>query len=455
MLGATPDRLADPMRYWVEVYGCQMNVGDSEIIRGILDGAGLERAESPDRADAILVVTCAVREHAETRAMGRVTHLGGRRADGSKPVVAVCGCVAQEHGNALLRKYPLVDHVVGPDCYRDLPAILARSSRDASVDFSDEHYEGVEAARRTFPSAFVTIMRGCDNYCSYCIVPFVRGRERSRAADRITEEVVGLTADGFRDITLLGQNVNSYRTGSTGFPELLARVADSAGTAWIRFVTSHPRDFGDDLVSAMASHPNVCRHVHLPAQSGSSRILTLMNRGYDRDYYLGRIDALRTALPGVVITTDLIAGFPGESDEDFMETVELVKRVGFDQAFMFRYSEREGTRAAELGGALPVEVRLARLNILQDTQSSISRAKSAALAGLRMPVLVTGSGTRPGQQSARTAGNRVVILEGSGFEVGTFVEVEILSGDGWTHFADPVREFSPGSSPPALESTAG
>jgi tRNA-2-methylthio-N6-dimethylallyladenosine synthase len=447
-----PDRHARHLRYWVEVYGCQMNVSDSEIIRGILDASGLSQARSPSEADAILVVTCAVREHAETRAIGRVTHLGGRRSDGSKPLVVVCGCVAQEHGSSLLEKHPLVDHVVGPDCYRDLPAMLARSARDASVGFSDEHYEGVEAVRRTFPSAFVTIMRGCDNFCSYCIVPFVRGRERSRSVGRIEEEVAGLTADGFREITLLGQNVNSYRAGSTGFPELLARVADTAGRAWIRFVTSHPGDFGDDLVAAMASHPNVCRHVHLPAQSGSSRVLALMNRGYDRDYYLGRIAALRAALPGVVITTDLIAGFPGESDEDFMETVDLVKRVGFDQAFMFRYSERQGTRAADLEGALPVEIRLARLNVLQDTQNGIARAKSAALAGRRMPVLVTGSGTRPGQQSARTAGNRVVILEGTSFEVGAFVEVEILSGDGWTHFANPLREFSPGASPPAIES---
>jgi tRNA-2-methylthio-N6-dimethylallyladenosine synthase len=438
----------------VEVYGCQMNVSDSEIIRGILDGAGLERAASPADADAILVVTCAVREHAETRAVGRITHLGGRRADGSKPIVVVCGCVAQEHGSSLLRRHRLVDHVVGPDCYRDLPAILARKARGASVDFSDEHYEGLEAVRTTFPSAFVTIMRGCDNFCSYCIVPYVRGRERSRTAGRILEEIGSLAAGGFREITLLGQNVNSYRAGSMGFPDLLRRAAATAHPAWIRFVTSHPRDFGDDLISAMADHPNVCRCVHLPVQSGSSRVLALMNRGYDRDYYLGRIDALRAALPGVVITTDLITGFPGETDADFQETLDLVQRVGFDQAFMFRFSEREGTRAAELAGALPVEVRIARLNVLQDMQNRISRAKSAALAGRRMPVLVTGTGTRPGQQSARSAGNRVVILEGSSFRLGAFVEVEILSGDGWTHFAHPVRVCAPGTSPAAIEAVS-
>lgn len=450
-------READGRTYWIEVYGCQMNVSDSELICGIMDRAGFTRVEGPGSADILLVVTCAVRERAEVRALGRVTHLGGLSSSGGRrPVTVMCGCVAQEHGNALLEKYPSIDLVVGPDRYADIPSLLSRG-RMSSTAFGGHHYEGVEPVRRTFPRSFVTIMRGCDNFCSYCIVPFVRGRERSRPPEDILGEVAGLSKAGYREITLLGQNVNSYSFGGMGFPALLEAVSREAAPAWVRFVTSHPRDLTDELVGTMAACGNVCRQLHLPVQSGSDRILTLMNRGYDRDSYLGRVGRLRRAMPGIVLSTDMIAGFPGETGEEFDDSLSLLAEVGFDYAFLFRYSERTGTAAAGMDGSIPEEVRLERLARLQDLQAGITRMRSRALIGKSMPVLVTGPGTRPGagQTLGRTAGNRAVVLAGEPAEAGSFILGSISSSDGWTHFAsmvgsmDESRPFEASESWPA------
>lgn len=426
--------------FYLEVYGCQMNVHDAEIMAGILTDAGMSQAPSAEEADVILIVTCAVREKAETRALGRAAQLCGLKGEEGLPLVAICGCVAREHGRSLLKRLPKLDLVVGPDSYRGLPGLLAESGRGCSVDFRPESYDGVRAVRRDFPRSFVTVMRGCDNRCSYCIVPYVRGRERSRSAGAVLEEVAELSREGYGEVTLLGQNVNSYRDGYVDFPRLLESAAREAAPAWIRFVTSHPRDFGPELAGAMAASENVCPQLHLPAQSGSDRVLAAMGRGYTAEQYLDKVVMARRVVPGLVLSTDIIAGFPGETEEEFEATVELLREVRFDYAFLFRYSERSGTAAARMKGALPVEERLRRLQRLQRLQREITVERSKALVGRRMEVLVTGDARRPGQQAARSPGNRMVVLEGTDYGPGEMVTVEIVRADGWTHFGRPVRD---------------
>jgi len=424
--------------FFIDVYGCQMNVHDSEIAAGILMSSGFRRVEEPDSADVILIFSCAVREHAETRVLGRVSQLGGqwRHRKEGKPVIVLCGCVAQEHGEDLLKKLRDLDLVVGPDCYDSLPELLRREARSALVEFRDTDYSRVQPDRGLFPRSYVTIMRGCDNYCSYCIVPFVRGRERSRKIGEILREVESLREDGYGEITLLGQNVNSFRDGSIRFPELLERVADAAGDSWIRFVTSHPRDFGDEIIRVMASRDNICNHLHLPVQSGSDRILKLMNRGYTSEEYLEKIGRLRAVLPGAVLTTDVIAGFPGEGEMEFEDTVRLLEKVRFDYAFLFRYSQRSGTAACRLPEQVEDGIALQRLKRLQILQRGITVEHSRALEGRILPVLVTGGAREPGQTAARTMGNRMVILESPDLQPGDRIDVRITRADGWTHFAE-------------------
>lgn len=429
------------MKYHIDVYGCQMNVHDAEIIRGILDREGFAEVPVPGEADVLLLVSCAVREHAETRVLGRAAQLGGLKKTGTagrKQLIALCGCVAQEHGSELLDRFGELDLVVGPDCYHDLPMLIGRGLRAALVESDGGGYDDVEAVRGEFPRSFVTIMRGCDNYCSYCIVPYVRGRERSRSPEVILEEVRSLAGKGFGEITLLGQNVNSYSDGDTGFSGILGRVADAAGGAWIRFVTSHPRDLSPDVAEMMASRASICSQLHLPVQSGSDSVLRSMNRGYTSAEYIEKIEMLREAVPGIELATDVIAGFPGETEADFQDTVDLLERVRFDYAFLFRYSERTGTGAASMEGQLPVEERLRRLHILQELQGRITAESSAALIGREMKVLVTGPARRSGQQAARSEGNRMVVLDGTAYAAGAFVDVRITGADGWTHFAEPL-----------------
>lgn len=421
--------------FHIEVYGCQMNVRDAEVLEGIMISAGYRKAPDPGTADAVLVVTCAVREKAEVRALGRATQLAGVRRQG-KPVVVICGCVAQEHGGGLLERFPQVDLVVGPDEYHNLPGLLESGARACATDQGPGCPEGTPSVRSMFPRAFVTVTRGCDNFCSYCIVPYVRGRERSRAPRDILSEVEELVSSGFREITLLGQNVNSYREGGTGFPELLSRVARAAPQCWIRFVTSHPRDFGPDLAEAMAGSPNICPALHLPAQSGSDSVLERMNRGYTRAEYLDKVSMIRERIPGIVLSTDMIAGFPGETDSDFRDSLSLLSEVGFDYGFLFRYSERKGTAAADMPGKVPVPERLSRLHAMQDLQNRITREKSSLLQGKTLPVLVTGRGSREGQILGRTPGNRTVVITGEYAPPGTFMEVAVKRADGWTHYGE-------------------
>ena len=420
----------------IEVYGCQMNVHDGEILSGILQAAGHTVVNNAKIAEAVFVVTCAVREHAETRALGRITHLAG--IPERKPIMVLCGCVAQEHGKRLLDKMKLLDFVVGPDAYHLIPELLLEKRRIAVTEQGIEDYEQITAAREQFPRSFVTVMRGCDNFCTYCIVPHVRGRERSRPAELILKEVEELVDAGYGEITLLGQNVNSYKHSNTDFPKLLEKVSGIAGKkCWIRFVTSHPRDLTDELALVMASNENICNQFHLPAQSGNDRILKVMNRGYTRKGYIEKVTMLRKLMPDIVLSTDLIAGFPGETLAEFEDTVSLLEEVRYDYAFLFRYSEREGTAALNISPPVPVEERLRRLSVLQDLQAAITLEKSKETIGRETTVLVTGPARRAEQMASRTMGNRLVILESSdSLHTGQKVPVRIVRADGYTHFGE-------------------
>ncbi len=417
-----------------------MNLHDSEIISGILDATGYSQSPDIDSADIVLIISCAVREHAETRVLGRTAQIGGirRSQQREKVLLILCGCVAQEHGSELLGRFPDLDLVVGPDCYLELPKLIEESTRDAAVELDGCDYSKVNIIRNDFPRAFVTIMRGCSNFCSYCIVPYVRGRERSHDSRHILSEITELSKKGFREITLLGQNVNSYNCSGIGFAELLESAADAAGPSRLRFVTSHPRDMSPEVIDVMTSHGNICNQLHLPVQSGNNRILSEMKRGYTVDEYLSKIDSLHEAMPGIVLSTDVIAGFPGETEEEFNDTVELMERVRYDYAFLFKYSERSGTEACRIENPVPEEERLKRLQHLQKVQHRITMEKSSELLGREMEVLILGDAKGDNQQAARTTGNRVVILEGTSFSPGDFVTVTVTRADGWTHFASVV-----------------
>ena len=415
-----------------------MNAHDGEILSGILKSAGHTVVKNASIAEAIFVVTCAVREHAETRALGRITHLAGM--PDQKPLMIICGCVAQEHGDRLLKKMKLLDFVIGPDLYHRIPDLLReKTGRLSLTEQGVEKYESVSPDRKEFPRAFVTVMRGCNNFCTYCIVPYVRGRERSRPSDLIINEVRGLLKAGYKEITLLGQNVNSYIHAGINFPKLLEMVSIEAGNKCrVRFVTSNPRDLTLELAQVMASHENICNQFHLPAQSGNDRVLKAMGRGYTRNEYIAKVVMLRELMPDIVISTDMIAGFPGETTEEFEETISLLQEVRYDYAFLFRYSEREGTAALQISPPVPVKERLARLSRMQDLQAEITLEKSREIVGKHMTVLVTGPARREGQMASRTMGNRLVILESLSYEPGQMVQVRITRADGYTHFGEPL-----------------
>ena len=360
-------------QYYIESYGCQMNDHDAEKLSGMLQTCGFSPAPSKEEATLLLFNTCCVREHAEKRVFGNIGALKKRKEDEPGLLIGVCGCMMQQREVAerLFKRFPFVDLVFGTHELHHFPLLLSRTlagERVFSVRESDgEIAEGLPVVRGGSFSTFVTIMYGCNNFCSYCIVPYVRGRERSRAPENIVAEVRSLAERGFREITLLGQNVNSYAYADDGvdFPELLRRVSTVEGIERIRFMTSHPKDLSPRLIEAMATLPKVCNHIHLPVQSGSNRILSEMNRRYTREKYLGLVEDIRAAVEGVELTTDIIVGFPGETEEDFEETLALVRQVGFSAAYTFMYSPRLGTRAAEMENQVPEEVkkdRLLRLN---------------------------------------------------------------------------------------------
>lgn len=437
-------------KLFIETYGCQMNVADSEVVASIMKMAGYEMTENIADADAIFVNTCSVRDNAEQKIYSRLQYFHSLRKHKKDLIVGVLGCMAERVKEKLLNEHH-VNLVAGPDSYMDLPNLIAaaeQGEKSINVELSTtETYRDVLPLKLpgVHISGFVSIMRGCNNFCTYCIVPYTRGRERSRDIDSILKEIRDMRDKGFREVTLLGQNVNSYLFESDGgnrvdFPELLKRVAEAVPEMRVRFVTSHPKDMSDDTLRVMASHPNLCRYIHLPAQSGSSRILRIMNRKYTREWYLGRIAAIRRILPDCAISTDLFCGFHSETEEDFEQTLSLMREVGYDSAYMFKYSERPGTYAAKhLPDDVPEEVKIQRLQRMIDLQNQLSEESNLRDVGKEFEVLVEGFSKRSREQLfGRTSQNKVVIFDKKDFRIGQFIRVRIVRASSATLFGEPV-----------------
>ena len=428
-------------RVYIETYGCQMNVADSELIVGVLVREGFVRTDDPAAADVLLVNTCAVRDHAEQRVLSRLGELKGFKRPGR--VLGVVGCMAQRLGPRLLERVPQVDLVIGPDGYRGLPELIARAhqgERAAEVEFKPwEHYEDVPPARSERVSAFVTVQRGCDYRCTFCIVPMTRGAERSRKLADVVREARDLAAAGTTEVTLLGQTVNSYHDGEHDFADLLRAVGAVPGVRRLRFTSPYPTDFTDRVLAALAGTPAACEHVHLPVQSGSSRVLKRMLRRYDRERYLAVVAALRGAVPGIALTTDIIVGFPGETEDDFQETLSLVEEVGFDDAYTFKYSPREGTPALKLKDHVADDVAGERLERLVAAVRHGAKRKNVALVGTAHEVLVEGRAKRGALLQARTRTNKVALLEGPDEWIGTYARVRLTGTTGSTFTAWPLE----------------
>ncbi len=433
-------------RIYIETYGCQMNVADSELVLGVLEREGYVAVDDPAAADVVLVNTCAVRDHAEQKVLSRVGELKRYKQPGG--VLGVVGCMAQRLGPRLLERVPQVDLVVGPDGYRGLAELIARAragERAAAVEFKAwEHYEDVPPAREggggVAPSAFVTVQRGCDYRCTFCIVPMTRGPERSRKLADVVREVERLAEAGTTEVTLLGQTVNSYHDGTHDFADLLRAVGAVPGIRRLRFTSPYPTDFDERVVAAMVETPAVCEHVHLPVQSGSSRVLRRMLRRYDRDRYLAVVAALRRAMPAIALTTDIIVGFPGETEDDFRETLSLVEAVGFDDAFTFRYSPREGTPATRLKDVVLDHVAGERLERLVAAVRGIARRRNVALVGSNHEVLVEGWATRGDLLQGRTRANKVALFPGPDEWIGSYRMVRFTGTTGSTFAARPVGQ---------------
>ena len=421
-------------RVYIETYGCQMNVADTELMFGVLGRSGFERAEAPDDADVMLVNTCAVRDNAEQRVVGRVGELQRFKRPGD--VLGVVGCMAQRLGGTLLEQAPRVDLVVGPDAYRNLPELLAHAAagrRTADVEFrSWEHYEDVPAAREPGATAFVTVQRGCDYRCTFCIVPYTRGPERSRKLGDVVQETRSLAAGGVSEVTLLGQTVNGYHDGTHDFADLLRAVGAVDGIRRLRFTSPYPTDFTPRVIEAMATTPAVCEHVHLPAQSGSNAVLRRMLRRYTRERYLEVLASLRAAIPGLTVSTDLIAGFPGETEEHFAETLDLIAAADFDDAYTFKYSVRDGTPAVRLKDHIPDDVASERLQRLVDTARARTRRKNAGRVGTVHEVLVERPARRGEMMLARTRSNHLVLLDLPASAVGSYHTVRLTGTTGST-----------------------
>ena len=433
---------------YVETYGCQMNVSDSELMLGNLAAHGYDPVDSPDGADVILVNTCAIRDHAEQRVIGRLGELRRNMKPGA--VVGVTGCMAQRLGPQLLTKAKHVSVVIGPDGYRALPALIEgarRGERTIATTFDlQEHYEDFQPRRFDKVKAWIPVQRGCDYRCTYCIVPTTRGPERSRQLTDVVREVEGVIADGMSEVVLLGQTVNSYHDGEFGFADLLRAVGKVDGVRRIRFTSPHPNDFSDQVIETMGDVDAVCEHVHLPMQSGSSRVLKRMLRRYTRDEYLECVAKLRAAIPGLSVTTDVIVGFPGETDEDFEETLDVVRAVGFADAFTFKFSPRDGTPATRMPPELTVsdEVASDRLATLVTTIRGISRAANLQQLGRRYEVLIEKEARRGGDLlQARTRDFKTVLVPGDGSMVGRYVNVELTGTTGSTFTGQIVRERQP------------
>ncbi len=439
---------------YVETYGCQMNISDGELMQGVLEEWGYDIVDRPEVADVVLVNTCAIREHAERRVLGRVAQLNGLKHDRPDLVLGVTGCMAQRMGEGLLDKAPYVDLVMGPDGYRRLPEQLerveerrgrnGRRSRQLAVLSLDpaENYAGLEQRRTSTVSAWVPIQRGCDHRCTFCIVPYVRGPEKNRDPQEVLDEVRGLAASGLTELTMLGQTVNSYEHGAWSFPRLLAAVARVPGIRRVRFTSPHPNDVTPELVEVMAREPAVCEHIHLPAQSGNDRTLKRMLRRYTVERLLEKVDMLRSRVPDIAISTDIIAGFPGETAAEFEDTLALMRTVRFDEAYTYKYSARDGTPATRLPAEdfLPAEVAQARLERLIDVSRGIVAEIARSELGRVEEVLVERAARTDGQVLGRTRRNKVVAFPGDPSMIGRYYGVVLEDTTGVTFVGRLVEE---------------
>ena len=425
----------------IETYGCQMNVADSEVIASVMKMAGYETCENLDEANAILLNTCSVRDNAEQKILNRLEALNAVKQKRGKGglIVGVVGCMAERVKDDLIEHHH-VDLVAGPDSYLTLPDLFAAAEvgeKAINIELSTtETYKDVLPTRihANHVSGFVSIMRGCNNFCHYCIVPYTRGRERSRDVESILNEVRDLQERNYKEVTLLGQNVNSYQCGEVSFPMLLRKVAETFPKMRIRFTTSHPKDMSDETLQVIANCPNVCRHIHLPVQSGSNRILKLMNRKYTREWYLDRVAAIRRIVPDCGLTTDIFVGYHSETEEDHQMSLTLMREVGYDSAFMFRYSERPGTYASKhLPDDVPEETKLRRLNEMIALQNELSAESYKKDIGKEFDILVEGTSKRSREQLfGRTQQNKVVVFDRGNHHVGDFVRVRITDSSSAT-----------------------
>jgi tRNA-2-methylthio-N6-dimethylallyladenosine synthase len=427
------------MNFYIETYGCQMNVADSEVVTSIMSTAGYVQTPVLDKAEVIFVNTCAVRENAEARVYGRLGDFKHLKKANPGVIVGVLGCMAERLRKDLMESESFVDLVVGPDEYRSLPKLVesaAAGEKGIAVRLSRvENYDDIIPFRADGISAWISVMRGCDKFCTFCVVPFTRGRERSRSKASIVREVEDLAKRGFKEVTLLGQNVNSYLDQSSDFADLLTAVAHVDRSVRIRFTTSHPQDMSEKLIGVIAENPNVCNHVHLPVQSGSDRVLGLMNRTYSAEHYLRLVARIKRTIPGVSLSTDIIAGFPSETAEDHRNTIELLKEVGYDGAFTFKYSPRENTKAWNMADDVPEEVKVERLNEIIDVQRGISFQKNQEMIGSTVEVLVEGESRKSASEyCGRTETNKMVVFPKNGYRVGDYIHVRVERANSATLF---------------------
>lgn len=438
-------------KIYIETYGCQMNLADTEIVQGVLKRNGYEFTNNADQADVVLINTCAIREHAEERIYGRLGAFRAIKKHKPNLVVGILGCMAERLRTKLIEEEKIVDLIVGPDEYRRVPELIDNAligEKGIAVRLSrTETYDDIEPYREDGISAWIAVMRGCDKFCTFCVVPFTRGRERSRPLQSIVNEVKSLSERGFKEVNLLGQNVNSYRDGKYDFADLLAAVAKVDPAMRVRFTTSHPQDFSDKLIYTIAEHENICNYIHLPIQSGSNRILKLMNRTYTVEHYLERIEKARQVIPDVSFSTDIIAGFPTETEEDHKMTLDVLREVRYDGAFMFKYSARERTKAYEMGDDVPDEVKTRRLNEIIELQQKISYEINQALIGKQVEVLVEDYSKKSNDfYMGRTDTNKIVILPKEGLNIGDYCIATITRANSATLFADKATKIEKKSS---------
>ena len=432
-------------KYFIETYGCQMNVADSELVSSQLEKIGYVNSDKIENADLIFLNTCSIREKAEETVHNRLDSLHYLKKNNPKLLIGVIGCMAQNLKNELLASKPYVDIILGPDSYRKLTKIIENRKSDLNhiVDTKlskFEVYEDMLPSRNGGVNAWVSIMRGCDKFCTFCIVPFTRGRERSRSIESISNEVEKAVSEGYSEITLLGQNVNSYIRPEGDFVTLIDKIANLEGVKRIRYTSPHPKDISEDLIKTMVKYSNICNYVHLPLQAGSNRVLKLMNRNYTKEEFLDLVDLIRTHMPDCSISTDIIVGFPGETDDEFRETLEIVNKVRFDFAYMFKYSSRPGTKAAEYTNQIDEEIKQNRLAELIEIQNSIRLEVNKERVGSVQKVLIEKESKKSKEfWSGRTDGNVWTILKKGSESVGDIVDVVITDAQGVTLFGENIN----------------